>query len=343
MRSHTDKNGLLHIILEHSETGAEADIIPELGGMVHRINLPAGINLSVGTRLSAEKNLPAERENRICLSILKSDSDEEILLNPLFRGRILFPFNDRIPGGKYRFNGREYSFPVNDKVYNDAVHGFLYKKVLKPVSTVTQKYEELTLFYETRDEPGYPFLVSIRISYKIDEDSFTLALEITNQGDCKAPAAFGWHPYFSLPGASPGSLFLQISARRYLEVDEKLLPTGRYLPVQGSPYDFRKPSPINGREIDIGYLLDEKRCTLTDMDSGLSVLLNMEGEIFSFLQVFAPGKCDFIALEPVSSLTDAFNRKELGLIVLEPGERLKGKVTVKLCIAGTEYISFIPA
>ncbi len=328
MRSYTDKNGLSHIILEYSKTGAGADIIPELGGMVHGINLPAGTCCSAGV------NLPVEGKNGICIPILRSDSDEEILLNPLFRGRILFPFNDRIPDGKYYFDGREYSFPINDKTYNNAIHGFLYKKALKPAFTVTQKYEELTLFYETKDEPGYPFSVSIRISYKIDENSFTLALEITNQGKCKAPAALGWHPYFFLPGTSPDNLLLQIPAGRYLEVDEKLLPTGKYLHTQGSPYDFRKPSPINRQKIDIGYLLDKKQCMLTDMDSGLSIILNMEGELFSFLQVFVPGKRDSIALEPVSSLTDAFNRKELGLIVLEPEEKLKGKVTVKLRTAG---------
>ncbi len=264
----------------------------------------------------------------------KADSDEEILLNPLFRGRLLFPFNDRIPNGKYYFDGREYSFPINDKAYNNAVHGFLYKKALKPVSTVTQEYGELILFYETRDEPGYPFSVSIRISYKIDEDSFTLSLEIANQGSSKAPAAFGWHPYFFLPGTSPDSLLLHVPASRYLEVDENLLPTGKYLTSHSSPYDFCKPSPINGREIDIGYLLDEKRCILIDMDSGLSIQLNMEGAMFSFLQVFVPEKRDSIALEPVSSLTDAFNRKGPGLIVLEPEEKLKGKVTVKLRMMG---------
>ena len=60
----------------------------------------------------------------------KADSDEEILLNPLFRGRLLFPFNDRIPNGKYYFDGREYSFPINDKAYIMQSMAFYIKKPL---------------------------------------------------------------------------------------------------------------------------------------------------------------------------------------------------------------------
>ena len=42
---------------------------------------------------------------------------------------------------------------------------------------------------------------------------------------------------------------LQINAQRYSELGEGVLPTGKALPVEGSPFDFRSFKPI-GQDID---------------------------------------------------------------------------------------------
>ena len=61
--------------------------------------------------------------------LLVEDAAEELLANPWFRGRLLFPFNDRIPGGVYRFEGREYAFPCTEG--DDALHGFLWQRAMR--------------------------------------------------------------------------------------------------------------------------------------------------------------------------------------------------------------------
>lgn len=311
-----DNNNLTHFTLYHKESGASADIIPALGGMVHGIML-----------------LPKNSSGKTAIPVLMSDREDEILNNPIFRGRILFPFNDRIPDGKYRFNGKVYYFPINDNKYNDAIHGFLYRKSLELV----KDSKVLTIKYTTEDEPGYPFKASIVIDYRITAFSFTLSIEITNLDAKDIPAACGWHSYFYLPGVPLNRLFLNIPADKYMEVNKKLLPTGRFPTVKGTHYDFREPTELKKSSLDIGYLLKEKWCRITDTFSNLSLLLSMQGSLFSYLQVFIPETKDSIALEPISSLTNSFNRKEFGLIVLKPGEKRSGSVTIELAYSKIKH------
>jgi aldose 1-epimerase len=57
------------------------------------------------------------------------------------------------------------------------------------------------------------------------------------------------HSYFNLAGDSGDMLGqeLTIHAGRYTPVDATLIPTGELAPVDGTPFDFRKPTAIGAR------------------------------------------------------------------------------------------------
>ena len=63
------------------------------------------------------------------------------------------------------------------------------------------------------------------------------------------------HSYFNLAGGGDVlDHILTLHARYYTEPDETLIPTGRLLPVAGTPLDFTLPASVGGRigQIDIG-------------------------------------------------------------------------------------------
>src|SRR5690606_29799835 len=93
----------LHIIsLSNVHSGERVEIVPSLGGMINELLLQSPGGLS---------------------SLLFGDQWSELRANPMYRGRLLFPFCCRIPGGRYTFQGKTYKFPINRPQEHSALHG----------------------------------------------------------------------------------------------------------------------------------------------------------------------------------------------------------------------------
>ena len=302
---------------------ARAEILPGCGGTVDRLDLsaPPTAREPNGTEaIAVLAAQPAEERRGAC--------------EPgYFRGRLLAPFNDRIPGGIYRFEGREYELPINDWESGDAIHGFLYPEEMELVS---REESNLELAFQATAErwPGYPFELELRARYELGESSFRLDLTGTNRGHSPLPLALGWHPYFQLPGSAVADeLALQVAATRYVEVDENLLPTGAMPPVRGSEFDFGTSRRVGPGDIDLAFRLDPGVVPSARLSDGRYRLSVTAGDSADYLQLFVPPDRRSIAVEPVTSATDSFNRPELGRSSLEPGESLTLSASVALSVA----------
>jgi aldose 1-epimerase len=312
------KTGATHSIrLEEKHTGASLEVIPSLGGTVHSLSL-----------------VPAPGEK--ARPILFGDTPGELLENPWFRGRILFPFNDRIPAGKYVFMGREYHLPANERHTGDALHGFLYRT---PLSVSNEhrdnKSAALTLTGQLKEEEGYPFNPKITMTYTLQPSLFRIDFILSNSTDRRLPWTLGWHPYFFFPGrrdsrgikGNCGKWTLALPAERYVEVDPNLLPTGDMPEVSGTSLDFREGREVRDQEIDLAFENGKGQTRLYNED--LEILLEQDTAYFPFTQVFTHPDRKSVALEPVTAATNAFNKQELGLGVLGPGEEVRTWIQVR--------------
>lgn len=252
-----------------------------------------------------------------------------------FNGHILLPFNDRIPGGLYRWGGEDYRLPVNDPAGNDALHGLLYALPMK-VETVDIEAKAaraiLSRSLSPSESPGYPFSLFVRMTCSLYPDSFQLDIEVRNRGNSPAPCALGWHPYFRLPGDNGeplpiDELQLRMPADYYVAVDEALLPTGEYPPVAGSSYDFRIIRAIASTEMDVAL---HKAGNPVLLSGGGLTLEVRSSPLFTYWQVFTPEDRCSIAIEPVSAATNSFNHPELGLRTLTPSASIHGRIQVQL-------------
>ncbi len=252
--------------------------------------------------------------------IMASDSDKELQKNPLFRGRLLFPFNDRIPEGKYSFQGKTYQLPINCHEDSSAIHGFIYNK---KVTIPEQRETQVSFSWRTGKNcfPGYPFDMSLKTDIKLHNGGVTLSFTVKNEGDVPAPYALGWHSYFKTNSSST----LLAEYPYYFETDEYFLPVGDGVPSSGSKFDFTEGAGFNKKPLDH---------TFKAPTNGISILKNknysirIEQKNFAYTQLFIPPDKKSIAIEPISSKPNSFNSNEV--LILAPEEEYCGDVSIDL-------------
>jgi len=167
-------------------------------------------------------------------------------------GALIGRYGNRIGGGKFTLEGRTYTLPQND--HGNTLHGGLkgFDKVVWQVqdAKVSEDGPELELTYLSKDgEEGFPGNLQVTATYTLTEDNaLKLAFEATT--DKPTVVNLTHHSYFNLSGQGSGDILnevVYINASQTTPVDSKLIPTGAFADVAGTPFDFRKPTAIGAR------------------------------------------------------------------------------------------------
>lgn len=111
---------------------------------------------------------------------------------------------------------------------------------------------QLTLRYRSQDgEEGYPGTLDVQVTYALSDDD-ELRVDYAATTDSRTVLNPTQHTYFNLSGDLGSKILdhrLRVDADEILELGESCIPTGKRLPVAGSPFDFRHSKPI-GQAID---------------------------------------------------------------------------------------------
>jgi aldose 1-epimerase len=312
-------------VLEGAEGTARAEVCPALGFNCFRWRVRAG-GREVELLYATPTFLQYDRPTRSGIPVL-------------------FPFPNRIRGGRFTWAGKSYEVPVGDPQQKNAIHGFACRRSWRVIGQgadahgawVTGEFHGAQDAPETRDQ--WPADYRIRLTCRLGTHSLRLEATVDNPDRVPLPFGLGYHPYIRLTGglsADPAGALVQAPARSFWELEETL-PTGARRPVDG-PRDLNTPRRVGDLQLDdVLTGLDETpdrqglcpRGSVRDPAGKVGVSL-AASPAFRELVVFTPPHREAVCLEPYTCVTDAINLQQrgvdAGLLVLDPGQTWRGVV-----------------
>ena len=209
------------------------------------------------------------------------------------RGNVLAPWPNRIPNGRYEFDGATYQLALSEPAAGNAIHGLVRWASWRAAE---QDAARVVMEHVLHPQPGYPFTLRLRVEYSLDADGLTVRTTAENLGDRACPFGVGHHPYIAAPTGRVDDLVLEIPGRN--------------------------AEPIGSKQLDDTFAVD------APWRLGVGEITVWADDAWKHVQLFTgDARPDVarrsIAVEPMTCPPNAFNTGE-DLIRLEPGETFTG-------------------
>jgi aldose 1-epimerase len=243
------------------------------------------------------------------------------------RGQVLAPWPNRLGDGRYEWRGTVVQAALDEPELSNAIHG-LVRWV--PWQLEAHAQNVVSLRCPLRPTPGYPWLVDLRLEYRLRRDGLAVTAQARNLGTDAAPFGLGFHPYLTV-GERVDTAQLRVPAASRLVLDARSLPTGEVQTVAGTELDFRRVRAIGPTRLDTAYTDLEREpdgsvvVELSDPGTGRGAALWADDR-FRYLMCYTGDtmkdvarRRTAVAIEPMTCPPDAL-RSGRDLVVLEPGE-----------------------
>jgi aldose 1-epimerase len=185
--------------------------------------------------------------------VLGFDNLDQYLAGHPYFGAVVGRYGNRIANAQFTLDGETCHLAANNG--RNSLHGGVIgfdKKIwdAKVISCDERAALKLTCVSPDGEE-GYPGTLTTEVTYELLMDQ----LSITYEAETDKPTVLNLtnHTYFNLAGE--GTILdhiLYINASRYTPVNSELIPTGELANVDGTPFDFRKPTVIGERFEQVG-------------------------------------------------------------------------------------------
>lgn len=288
------------------------------------------------------------RRGGICFRLFHTPTGADILRTPrdaehlaenvyLFGNPPLFPPN-RIVGGRFTFEGREYVLPLNEPSTGCHIHGAMWEK---PFAVTKQTDAHVRLVYRAKEGEyiNFPHAFTFVRDYTLCENGLVERTEVTNDSGAPMPFMLAYHTTFNLPflkDSHADDLRVRLDVGREEVRTEKFIPTGEFRAPAA-----REAAMQKGEYVPVGtHLSAFYECcgtmTLNDTSSGVSVVYEGDTEAFPYRMLFQPADGTLFVCEPQTCAIDCFHldgrAEDYGLLTLAPDEKRVFKTRI-----GVEY------
>lgn len=231
----------------------------------------------------------------------------------------LVPYSNRVRGGRFAFADRTIELPTGpDDPHHEHGHGWR-----RPWTVVRHEAGAVVLRY-LHAADSWPWSYEAEQAISLLDGRLCMTISLRNLSEAPMPAGFGLHPYFP---STPWT-HLQAPVSGMWETDTEVLPTRHVLPSAGA-------NPTTGFDVseadfDTVFTGWARRARITWPEHERRLDIEAEAPL-DFLVLYTPSGEPFFCAEPVSNITDAFNRvrdggTDTGCIVLAPGQAQSASV-----------------
>ncbi len=222
----------------------------------------------------------------------------------------LVPYSNRIANARLAFDGREHALAWNFGDSPHAIHGVGWQRAWSVLSS-SDADVQLALDHDALGDAAsswpWPFRVLQTFALERSARGATLSvrLAIENAGRHAFPFGLGWHPFFPKP---PGTT-LAFAATHVWRSDPTQIPVARV--AVPDAWRFDSPRPLGDVELDHVFEPSTGTATIRWPARALAVAIDADRALDRRVVFVPPGR-DYLAFEPATHMTDAFNRAERG-------------------------------
>ncbi len=199
--------------------------------------------------------------------------------DPFYLGAMVGPYANRIGGAAFNIDDQASKLDANEGLNH--LHGG--RNALSDMFwQVTEQSEQVIAMTCTVEDGfnGYPGPIEFKVVYRLNDES-TLIIDMYASSEQDTVIGPTSHPYFNLAGLGNchENHLLQVFAENYTELDDRNVPTGGILPVEGTPLDFRQPRILSAdperdnvdHNFTVSSTLDEPQARLISPDKKLKL------------------------------------------------------------------------
>ena len=318
----TEDHGIAVVRLSDAAHGVEVSIVPSIGNFAYEMKVH-GQNILYFPYADAGEF--ARRPGQCAIPLLA-------------------PWANRMTELGFWANGKKYAFNMGLGNLRGALpmHGLLGNSPLWHVIQVAADADSarVTSRLEFWKEPDlmaqWPFAHEYEMTYSLAKGVLEVRLTVVNLSSQPMPLMVGFHPYYRIPGIPRDEWVARIPARQRVVADERLIPTGKFVPM-----DLPSPLALKGRTLDDGFIdleRDSAGRAHFSIEAAGRVVETMFGPKYPVAVVWEPAPPpgqtrEFICFEPMTAITSGANLahegKYAGFESIPAGARWTGSFWVR--------------